>query len=202
MCLPDRGALGEAPGVSIPEVTVRGYTDDDEPSWLRCRALSFLGTQYYDDVRPRRTPLEEPALALVAVAGGEVVGIFDTEIEGHLGTIDTLAVHPDHAGRGIATAMLAHTLAGLERHQATELDAWTREDVASNRWYAKHGFAAEQHYLHVHKEHDDDSTGFSAPEGLSAPVRAFAHATLEHEEELRRRYSRVYVCRRYVRRLI
>ncbi|ROR73558.1 GNAT family N-acetyltransferase [Bogoriella caseilytica] len=187
--------------MSIPEVTLRTYTTEDEPSWLRCRALAFLGTQYYDDVRPSRQDLVEPAIALVAVRAGEVLGILDVEIEGELATIDTVAVHPDHHGRGIATALLARALGHLEAHQVTAIDAWTREDVASNRWYATQGFTAEQHYLHVHKEHDDDSAGFTSPAGLSAPVRAFAHANLDQEAELRRRYRRVYVCRRYVRRL-
>lgn len=32
-----------------------------------CRGLSFLGTQYFDDVKPHRTLPKQPALALVAV---------------------------------------------------------------------------------------------------------------------------------------
>lgn len=187
--------------MSTPGITLRTYTAADEPSWLRCRVLSFLGTQYYDDVRNRRPVLDEPSIALVAVSGSEVIGILDIEVEGELATIDTVAVHPDHEGRGLATALLERALAGLQPHGVTAIDAWTREDVASNRWYERRGFRAEQHYLHVHKEHDDHASGFTSPPGLSPPVRAFAHASLEQEEELRRRYRRVYVCRRYVREL-
>src|SRR5699024_12360815 len=59
---------------------------------------------YYDDVWARRPP--SPALQLVAVDGDDVVGILDIEIDGDLATIDTVAVHPDHQGRGIASLLL------------------------------------------------------------------------------------------------
>ena len=33
---------------------VRDYRPADAAGWVRCRALAFLGTQYYDDVHPGR----------------------------------------------------------------------------------------------------------------------------------------------------
>lgn len=53
-------------------------------------------------------------------------------------------------------------------------------------------------YLHVHKEWDEDDAGFTAPKGLSAPIRAFSHAELDQEGDLRSRFRRVYECRQYV----
>lgn len=181
---------------------IRDYESSDEVGWLRCRVLSFLGTQYYDDVRPRRAPLEGGSVGLVAVvpspAGDQVVGILDVEVDGAEATIDTLAVHPDHARRGIGAAMLAVGTGRLGAQGVRTLDAWTREDVAANAWYLAQGFEERYRYVHVHKEGDDEPGGFSSPDGLSAPVRAFAHAPLAMEAQLRAELGRVYVCRQYV----
>lgn len=106
-------------------VQIRPYAAADEDSWLRCRALSFLGTCYYDDVRTNRPT--SPAVQLVATLDETVVGVLDIEIAGELATIDTVAVHPDHQGDGIATALLTRAQAELPR-SVTTLDAWTRDE--------------------------------------------------------------------------
>lgn len=182
-----------------PTASIRQYLDVDEPSWVRCRALSFLGSQYYDDVKPQRTRFERPALCLVAVLDQEVVGILDVEIDGASATIDTIATHPDHGQQGIASALLTSALPMLKDRGITTLDAWTREDVAANAWYQRHGFAEEFRYLHVYKDWDGAAEGFTSPPGLSSPVRVFAHAQIEHESDLRARFRRIYVCRQYKR---
>lgn len=76
-----------------PTFAVRSYHPSDQASWLRCRALSFLSTQNYDNVRPRRTILTQPAIALVAVVpdDGTVIGVLDIEFHGGTATIDTIA---------------------------------------------------------------------------------------------------------------
>ncbi|MCI9889601.1 GNAT family N-acetyltransferase [Micrococcales bacterium 31B] len=210
-------------------VTVRPYRPSDEGSWVRCRALAFLDTSYFDNVYPSKVPLDANAMELVAVAldaaGAEqVVGILDIELErliefgqvidiehaseviqqgivGRTATIETLAVHPDYRRRGIADALLAHALERLPSG-ITTLDAWTREDEAACSWYRAQGFAEDSHYLHVHKDWDESSEGFSAPYGLSAPVIAFMHADVEDESVMRGLYRRVYVCRRFAKRLV
>lgn len=198
------------------DVQIRDYQDVVEPSWLRCRALSFLGSSYFDDVKAQRTRFDGPAIELVAVRARpeglrtpgdhEVVGILDVEIdtEEGLATIDTVAVHPDHERSGIAEALLAEALVRLTpRGSVTRLDAWTREDEAANRWYARQGMQVdvEQEYLHVHTEWEE-AEGFVTPDGLSSrPVRGFFHAELADETDLRSRYARVHRCRRYLRDL-
>ena len=184
-------------------IHVRDYRDSDEPSWLRCRALSFLGSQYFDDVKSRRTVFDGRALCLVSADGpvgsSRIVGILDVEISGSTATIDTLASHPDYARRGVASALFTAALPRLADLGVSSIDAWTREDVAANAWYRRHGFSEVFRYLHVYKSWDDDSAGFTSPPGLSAPVHALAHAPIELEPEVRRRFRRVYVCRRYLR---
>lgn len=180
---------------------VRDYRPTDAAGWVRCRTLAFLDTQYFDDVHPVRTPLTEGSLALVATDGEQVVGLLDIEIEGTEATIDSIATHPDHQGRGIGTRLLEHAAPQLSARSVRTLDAWTREDPAANRWYARNGFTERYRYLHVYLGDEDDATGFTTPEGLSAPVSAFAHVSIEDEAAMRERYRRVYICRQYLRKL-
>lgn len=197
------------------ETQIREYREADAESWVRCRALSFLDSSYYDDVRPRRLPLEQPALGLVAVGPrppavrtpgpDQVVGILDVEVWDDDGvtraTIETVATHPDHVRNGIAAALLQRALPWLRGQGAVTLDAWTREDEAANAWYLRQGFTPRLEYLHVHKGGDDDAAGFASPSPLSAPVLAFAHARLEDEAAVRARFTRVHRCRQYLRDL-
>ncbi|MGP5076992.1 GNAT family N-acetyltransferase [Brachybacterium alimentarium] len=176
--------------------TIRSYEPTDETSWLRCRALSFLSTCYYDDVWTQRPA--SPAVQLVARCGDAVVGILDVEIEDDLATIDTVAVHPDNQGEGIAAALLTHARRELPS-TVTTVDAWTREDEPALGWYHAQGFAESEHYLHVYKTCEDSDDGWTSPDRLSAPLAAFCHARLEDESDLRARFSRVYVCRRFSR---
>ena len=146
---------------------VRDYRPADAAGWVRCRALAFLGTQYYDDVHPVRTPLAEES----------------------------------HQGGGIGTRLLEQAVPLLLARSVRTLDAWTREDKAANSWYRRNGFSERYRYLHVYLGDGDDATGFTTPEGLSAPVSAFVHASIEDEATMRERYRRVYLCRQYLREL-
>lgn len=182
---------------------IRPYGPEDEKSWLRCRVLAFLDTDYYDDVRRSRPA--GSTLQLVAVGPGpdvadhdEVIGILDIEIDGSLATIDTIAVHPDHRREGIADALLAEGLRRLPPGIAV-LDAWTREDGPAHAWYRANGFVESDHYLHVYKAWDEPPEGWTAPEPLRRPVMAFCHADLADEAEIRDRFERVHVCRRFSR---
>lgn len=177
-------------------VTIRPYAAADEASWLRCRALSFLGTSYYDDVRTNRPT--SPAVQLVATLDETVVGVLDIEIAGELATIDTVAVHPDHQGDGIATALLTRAQAELPRSVST-LDAWTRDDEPALAWYRSQGFGESDRYLHVFKSWEELADGWASPAPLSTPITAFCHASIEDEADLRSRFSRVHVCRRFSR---
>lgn len=175
-------------------ITIRNYHLTDERSWLRCRTLSFLDTCYYDDVWTTRP--DSPAVQLVVIEGGEVIGLLDLEVEGALATIDTVAVHPDHQGNGVASALLAKARDRLP-HTVTTLDAWTREDNSTLTWYGAGGFVESDHYLHVYKGGEESDDGWVSPDPLSAPVTAFCHARLEDEADVRARFARVYVCRRF-----
>lgn len=185
-----------------PAVAIRPYEAADESSWVRCRALAFLTTQYYDDVWPRRPDVSAPSFGLVAVDGeGRVIGLLDVSVDAQAATIHSIATHPSHQGAGIGTALLEAAVGRLADGGVSSIDAWTREDPAANGWYRRNGFSETFQYLHVHLEDGDDAEGFTTPPGFSGPVRAFVHAGIEREQELRERFARVYVCRQYVRDL-
>ena len=181
---------------------IREYTAADEPSWLRCRVLAFLNTAYYDDVDRTKAVVSAPGIELVAVDRTDtVVGIMDTLVEGSLATIDTVAVHPDHQHRGLGRALLRQTRVRARELGATTLDAWTRDDPDTLRWYRAMGFVESDHYLHVFAH------AYTAPDEPDRAVRsqrpglrlmaAFLHAKLEDEGQLRREFNRVHVCRRF-----
>jgi ribosomal protein S18 acetylase RimI-like enzyme len=111
--------------------------------------LSFLGTAYFDDVM---TAKESPAVGaeLVAVQDAVVVGILDFSVDGVLATIDTVGVHPDYQHQGIGTRLLELARTRAAALGATTVEAYTRDDEATLRWYRARGFAESDHYLHVY----------------------------------------------------
>ena len=181
--------------------TIRSYDPADETGWLRCRVLAFLDSAFYDAVEREKERYLHPAIELVADDGGEIVGLLDLEVElepavladrpGRGGMIWHLAVHPDHQRQGIAASLLeeAERLArerGLER-----LEAWTRDDAHVQRWYEAHGFVLIDGYLHVYLERDD-LRELDGELGELRLVKAFAHYTGGHPDEIRERYRRVH----------
>jgi ribosomal protein S18 acetylase RimI-like enzyme len=180
-------------------IEIRDYRPADEQAWLRCRVLSFLGTAYFDDVM---TAKQSPAIGaeLVAVKDGAVVGILDFSMDGSLATIDTIGVHPDHQHQGIGTRLFELARSRAEAFGATTIDAYTRDDEATLRWYRARGFAESDHYLHVYANHYANAG--EPAEAVEArhdmfPIKVFLHADLEQEAEMRQKFQRVHVCRRF-----
>jgi ribosomal protein S18 acetylase RimI-like enzyme len=182
-------------------VALRRYRAKDEPSWLQCRALAFLSTDYYDDVWTSKPTYEgDASIELVAAADrGAVLGLLDVAVDDALATIETIAVHPDAARAGIGTQLLRAALHELPE-AVTTIDAWTREDAAANAWYLANGFRETFRYLHVYASTDAEiSSAVERARPDLTPVVGFFHAAIEGEARLREAFDRVYVCRRYER---
>src|SRR4051794_31407284 len=128
--------------------SVRAYAAADEQGWLRCRVLSFLSTAYFDDIITKKPVVEHGIQLVAATDDDEIVGVLDASYADGLTTIDTIAVHPDHQSRGIGTALFQATKQQAREQGATTLDAWTRDDEATLRWYRAMGFNESDHYLH------------------------------------------------------
>jgi ribosomal protein S18 acetylase RimI-like enzyme len=185
--------------VTSPGVEVRSYRPGDEPSWLRCRVLAFLQSNYYDDVLTAK-PQTVGGVDLVAVEGDDVVGLLDLSLDGPAATIESIAVHPDHCRRGIATALLHRALADLAERGTRRVEAWTREDEAANGWYRRRGFRESYRYLHVYARGREEIARAVTPQADLVGIHAFLHMVdLGREDEMRERFGRVYVCRCYER---
>ena len=84
--------------------------------------------------------------AFVAVREGQVVGyataqIQPTEEGADLGVVGYNAVHPDHQGHGIGTALVKQVLSFLKAEGARVLAVWTLEaDEPARHMYEKLGF--------------------------------------------------------------
>ena len=183
---------------------IRRYEDSDEQGWVRCRVLGFLDSAFFDDVRREKEHYDGPAVELVAVADGLVVGLLDLELEpppavlwetdARAGVIWHVAVHPDHRRRGIGSALVEQALelacgSGLEIVQA-----WTRDDPWVHAWYEACGFQKRYSYLHVYLQPDEVAGEVTMrTEGLR-PVLAFAHYVggAPGEDELRARFKRTH----------
>lgn len=180
-------------------VEIRDYQPADEQGWLRCRVLSFLATAYFDDVMVSKV---SPAAGaeLVAVESGLVIGLLDLSIDGTLATIDTIGVHPDYQRKGIGTSLFELACIRGAALGATTIDAWTRDDEATLRWYRTRGFSESHHYLHIYADHyadaEEPARAVQPRAGLQ-PMKVFLHATLDHEADMRTRFRRVHVCRRF-----
>ncbi|HET7305442.1 MAG TPA: GNAT family N-acetyltransferase [Segeticoccus sp.] len=185
--------------VPVRRWKVRAYAGTDENSWLRCRVLGFLDTSYFDDVLTSKPTLDGPQL--VAVDGQGVVGVLDISIDGPLATVETIAVHPDHRRRGIATALLDEGRGLARQRGAKHLAAWTRDDAAALTWYRQQGFTERFRYLHVYASTVQELAAAVDKRSPLLPMTAFFHAAIEHEEQLRRQYARVHVCRQFVNAL-
>jgi ribosomal protein S18 acetylase RimI-like enzyme len=185
---------------------VRDYAGGDEPAWLRCRLLSFLSTAYFDDVVRTKPTIPSPGFELVAIGPRDAVaGLMDVTVEDTTGTIDNLAVHPDHQHRGIARSLLTHAIAGAHAQNLAALSAWTRDDPVTLRCYRAMGFTETNHYLHVFADHaahpDEPSRAVDRMRSGLVLMSAFLHADVADEPRLRQQFSRVHVCRRFTKSL-
>ncbi|MGG0730301.1 GNAT family N-acetyltransferase [Bacillus paramycoides] len=188
------------------DIKIRAYKKDDEIGWVRCRALSFLDTAYYDNVFREKEKYENPAIELVAVHEDQIVGLIDIEYEleertvcsrgtGLGGMIWHIAVHPDFRRMRIGNQLLYEAEKLAKELQLNRLEAWTRDDLWVQQWYGNNDFVNVDSYLHVYSDHTDEIKDvINSNIKQLYPVQTFAHYTGENKEEIRKQFKRVHDC--------
>jgi GNAT superfamily N-acetyltransferase len=186
-------------------IQIRNYTPADEVGWLRCRAIAYLDTAYHDDVKTAKPVYENPAMELVAEAGGRIVGLIDLELEPEPGALCSerpgpramiwdITVHPDFRRQGIGRLFLDHALAWAREREVAFIEAWTRDDPWVRNWYDSHGFRSFRTYWHVFLDHERARTTLESRVAQLKPVSVFAHYLGENLEEIRERIVRSHEC--------
>lgn len=129
---------------------IRDYIPEDERGWVACRLLAFLDSSYCTDVRREKEHYTHPAIELVAVEGGQVVGLLDLELDAedlcrngekrgamlwHLGVL------PEYRRLGAAQKLWEAARKKLLEAGVRHCELWTQEDVPANGFYRKMGFS-------------------------------------------------------------
>ncbi|UJS27445.1 GNAT family N-acetyltransferase [Macrococcoides canis] len=181
---------------------IKAYTQKYEDSWIRCRTLSFLYTQYYDDVFHNKPEIH--GIELICIEDDIVVGLIDVEVSNSYcsydknkrgAMIETIAVHPDYQFKGIGNMLLAEVEKRLFQKEIEYIEAWTREDESSNKWYIKNRFEQFNSYYHVF------TNGEIIPDNAKfQPIYSFGHVLdrTQIDEDV---IDRIYECRGYVKQI-
>ncbi|RFB18846.1 N-acetyltransferase [Bacillus sp. HNG] len=181
---------------------IREYKSTDEVGWVRCRVLSFLDTAYFDNVLQGKEKYENPAIELVAVENGQVLGLLDIEYEieerticsrgsGLGGMLWHIAVHPDFRREGIGAQLLREAEQIAKIKNLNRLEAWTRNDKWVQNWYEKFGFRRVDSYLHVYLEGNEELQS-NIPDLI--PMHTFAHYVGKNHQMIKGKFSRVHEC--------
>lgn len=138
---------------------ITDYLSTFHDSWVRCKALSYLYSQFTDQISAQKDAYSEEdgyikTIELVALAEeGKVIGILDVGIYNdernkndpyvsHLkrgAYMDVLAVHPDYQGKGVAQKLLQTAFEQLRKEAVEYVTIFTRDDQPANRLYQKIG---------------------------------------------------------------
>lgn len=178
------------------------YSKLYEDSWVRCRTLSFLYTQYYDDVIQNKPDVK--GIELICLDHNMVVGLIDVEISEPYcsynrdlkgAMLETIAIHPDYQKKGIGQQLLKSVEEKLKSLKVEYLEVWTREDKASNQFYLKNGFEQFNKYYHVFT-----SDGVKTDYSDIKPIFMYGHA-ISIDEIDKKNVDRIYECRGYVKKL-
>lgn len=141
-------------------IEIIDYQPKYERGWVHCRVLSFLDTQYYNDVYRNKEIYESDSIELLAIEGEKVIGLLDIEIEDKVGSLCSskevrsamlwhIAIHPDHQRKGLGERLLSEACKRLQDLGIQRLEAWTKEDDFVRKWYFKNGFEKFSSYHHV-----------------------------------------------------
>lgn len=133
---------------SHDDITIRRYVPDDLDGLIAIftRAVRETAIRDYSPEQLRAWAPDRPDRdawaarrtsrpTFIAEAGGAAAGFTDLEPDGH---IDMMFVHPDHQGRGVAAALLAHVEAQARKAGLSRI--FTEASLTARPFFARHGF--------------------------------------------------------------
>ncbi len=184
---------------------IRDYNANDEAGWVRCRALAFLQTAYFDNVWNKKEHYQHPAIELVAEVEGQIVGLIDVEYEkaertvcsrgeGLGGMIWHIAVHPDFSRQGIGKQLLEAAENKAKAIGLNRFEAWTRDDLWVQDWYRKMNFTIVDSYYHIYFEGNEINHRIQSNVPELHVVNAFAHYAGEDIEQFKVNNQRIHQC--------
>ena len=112
--------------------------------WLSCKGM---GLNDLDDSPEgiERYLRRNPETCFVAQEDGRIIGVILSGHDGRRGFIHHTAVHPDHRGKGIGTALVEEAMAALDRcgiHKAA-LVVFARNQAGNDFW-ERRGFTSRE----------------------------------------------------------
>lgn len=134
---------------------IKRYESQYEKSWVYCKALAYLYSDFFDDISRTKDDFSdfyEDSIELIALEDETVVGLLDIGIYSRensraypyyscdkVAYFANLAVHPDYQGQGIADQLFTQAEVLLREKGVEALAIFTRGGEAANHLYQKWG---------------------------------------------------------------
>jgi ribosomal protein S18 acetylase RimI-like enzyme len=156
VCAPMRQQNAKTRGTM--DIEIREYRDEDEAEWMRVHAVILSishAWNYTIQERPRYDGYE--STRLVAVSGGTIIGLTDTQYENEPGELCFLKDSrggyvlefgrlPEYAGHQLGKRLIDATVEDAKRKGFHRLEYWT-QDRTAQRYYQRLGMREiSRHY--------------------------------------------------------
>ncbi|UCG01416.1 MAG: GNAT family N-acetyltransferase [Candidatus Heimdallarchaeota archaeon] len=133
-------------------VIIRDYSSSDEDNWIQCQLQSYLESPYYDVLNKFKPRYENPAIELIALVKGNLVGILDIEIEQkkgqfcfdeteRSGMISVIGVLLQYRRKSIGSKLIEKGIELVrDNFDVHRIEIWIREDPVTILWLKKNQF--------------------------------------------------------------
>jgi ribosomal protein S18 acetylase RimI-like enzyme len=127
-------------------IEIRPFASEDEPAvvglWERCELTRPWNDPHKDIARKLGVQLE---LFFVGVQGGAIVATVMAGYDGHRGSLNYLAVDPQHRRRGYGTALMRHVEQRLAERGCPKINLMVRSANAEVvAFYRRLGYAPDE----------------------------------------------------------
>ena len=180
-------------------VVIREYDSSDAISWMKCWLMAAGSSRAWLFLLTKKPTYARSSLELVAISGGEVVGILDIEVENEPGDLCgqnveggafawEFGVHPEYWGQGIGKALVENAEERLRDEHGVGYMEWWSMDERSGRWYESYGMQCINEHWRFNIESDSEAESVFAARDTRM---AYAHLTCSVGDwpEVRKQFS-------------